>query len=237
MAARTRRQFTLTKLSFLVVEDYRRRKAREVTAAEAPPAHPPPAGGLVQRLPEVFRCREHLTKAGEQPPTEVVEFENSRRSKKATRYVAEASIRDMVADISNLMVLDAVASQYDRWGGHNLHFRLEAGEEYVDTEEGIRRGGRARILALDNGSAMRGKTVRAFKHLKRSVHRFDKRFVDRLKELHRWVKEDPEGAREWLGLPSFEFRNVRHNLKTVLGYIEKQTNDNPGAWFEEESSE
>ena len=51
MAARTRRQFTLTKLSFLVVEDYRRRKAREVTAAEAPPAHPPPAGGLVQ-LPE-----------------------------------------------------------------------------------------------------------------------------------------------------------------------------------------
>jgi hypothetical protein len=195
-----------------------------------------PSDGF-HRLPEVFRCGEHLTRAGEQPSQDVVEFENSRRGKKATRYVAEASIRDMVVDISNLMVLDAVASQYDRWGGHNLHFRLEPGEEYRETEEGVLRGGRGRILALDNGSAMRGKTVRSLKNLKRRVHRYDKRFVHRLRELQRWVKEDPQGAREWLGLPSFEFRNLRHNLKTVLQYIEEQTSDNPEAWFEGQSPE
>ena len=40
---------TLPKLSFPVAEDYPGRKSQEFIAAHAPPAHPPPTGGLVQR--------------------------------------------------------------------------------------------------------------------------------------------------------------------------------------------
>lgn len=191
-----------------------------------------PSDGF-HRLPEVFAFREHLTVAGKQPPDTVVEFTTRPRSKKSRRYAAQASIKAMAKDISNLMVLDAVASQYDRWGGHNIHFRLGHGEEFVRADDGLWRGGMARILALDNGSAMRSETTRAFEHLKEHVHRYDRQFVARLEALQQWVNQAPREARKWLGLPRFEFRNLRRNLKTVLDYIEADTKDHPERWFVE----
>ncbi len=192
-----------------------------------------PSDGF-HRLPKVFAFHEHLTLAGEQPPDTIVEFETRQRTKKSRRYSAQASIRKMVKDISNLMVLDAVASQYDRWGGHNIHFRLGHGEDFVAGEDGLRRGGMARILALDNGSAMRSKTTRAFEHLQEHVHRYDRQFVTRLRTLHQWVNQAPHKARKWLGLPRFEFRNLRHNLKTVIDHIDADTKDHPERWFVED---
>ncbi len=194
-----------------------------------------PSDGFT-KLPKVFGFHEHLTKAGAQPPDEVVEFPARCRSKKSRRYTARANVREMVMDISNLMVLDAVASQYDRWGGHNLHFRLTGGGEFVEGEDGVRRGDHARILALDNGSAMRSETTRAFDHLKAHVGRFDKDFVARVRDLQRWFKAEPRVARKWLRIPRYEFKNLRRNLRTVLTYIDKQTRDNPRAWFEGEET-
>jgi hypothetical protein len=184
-------------------------------------------------LPKVFAFNEHLTKARSQPPDEVVEFPARRRSKRSRRYTAKANVRAMVMDISNLMVLDAVASQYDRWGGHNLHFRLTDGSEFVEGEDEVRRGGLARILALDNGSAMRSETTKAFEHLQLHVGRFDRDFIARLRVLKRWFKEEPRAARKWLGIPRYEFRNLRKNLRTVLKFVDDKTRNNPRAWFEE----
>jgi hypothetical protein len=185
-------------------------------------------------LPKVFAFNDHLTKARAQPPNEVVEFPARLRSKRSRRYTARANVREMVMDISNLMVLDAVASQYDRWGGHNLHFRLTDGSQFVEGEDEVRRGGRARILALDNGSAMRSETTKAFEHLKLHVGRFDRAFIARLRVLGRWFKEEPRAARKWLGIPRYEFRNLRKNLRTVLKFVDGKTRKNPQAWFEEE---
>lgn len=190
-----------------------------------------PSDGF-NKLPKVFAFHEHLTLAGAQPPDEVVEFPARRRSRKSQRYTALASVRGMVMDISNLMVLDAVTSQYDRWGGHNLHFRLTDGSEFVAGEDGVRRGGSARILALDNGSAMRSETTRAFDDLKLHVGRYDRDFIARLKLLRRWLKEEPRAARKWLGLPRYEFKNLRRNLRTVLKYVDEKTRNNPAAWFD-----
>ncbi len=188
-------------------------------------------------LPKVFAFNEHLTKARSQPPDEVVEFPARLRSKRSRHYTAKANVREMVMDISNLMVLDAVASQYDRWGGHNLHFRLTDGSEFVEGEDEVRRGGSARILALDNGSAMRSETTRAYEHLQLHVGRFDREFIARLKVLKRWLEEEPKVARKWLGLPRYEFKNLRRNLRTVLKFVEKKTRKNPQAWFEEKEEE
>ena len=48
MATHTRRQFTLPKLLLPVAQNYRGRGTKEFIDADAPPAHLPPVGGLVQ---------------------------------------------------------------------------------------------------------------------------------------------------------------------------------------------
>jgi hypothetical protein len=54
MATHTRRQFTLPKLLLPVAQNYRGRGTKEFIDADAPPAHLPPVGGLVQSIYKTF---------------------------------------------------------------------------------------------------------------------------------------------------------------------------------------
>ena len=131
------------------------------------------------------------------------------------------SYRALARSVSNLMLLDAITCQHDRWPGGNLHFRLLSGGPFrIDGNRFV--GGPAGLLALDNGASFRS-TWSGLRWLKRYVTRFDRNVVRRLRALAARTARSPEQVRAWLGVDPAGFKRFRFALAGTLAYV-----DGPG---------
>ena len=181
-----------------------------------------------------------LRASAAQPEPEAVELRQfTRLYEPRGTYTGELTMQQLASDLSSLMLMDALMAQNDRFPGANLHFISTAGER---EEVGERRGypifslGAVRLLALDNGAAMRsehgsgladlsGATVRGTR-----VERFERTSVERLRALsRRWTGRgceslpfDDEVAAidAYFGLDAERGAIARSLVDRVLDYID-----------------
>jgi len=146
----------------------------------------------------------------------------------------------LARDLSNYMLMDALMGQNDRFAGANLHFQSTTSQV---TEAGVRNNdpiwemGDVRLLALDNGAALRGRVGAGIRDLRGTivagtrVERFDRQVVERLRGLSRramgrYCETSPfedEAAAIWayLGVADAEAASAQHFLVEVLDYIDE----------------
>lgn len=108
---------------------------------------------------------------------------------------AHAPARGLARELSDILLVDALAGQWDRFSGNNLHLYVENGV--------------ARFAALDNGGASLANDHGYLAYFEKWVSRFDKPTVERLYKLDAFLQEP--GAREFLG-----FRRTE-DLAAALG--------------------
>lgn len=159
---------------------------------------------------------------------------------------------ELAHDVSNMLLLDALMGQNDRYAGANVHFRSLSGERI---EVGTRRElpiydlGAVRLFALDNGAALRGENGSGIGDLQGNfvsgtrVERFEHQAVDRIQLLARRVlgRGCPAGADPaeadlilaYLGLQpgTSEAERARGYLENVVEYIEELAEDEGDAMF------
>jgi hypothetical protein len=135
----------------------------------------------------------HLHARGEQPSHRLIELAQFTRlySPHGT-HRGRISVSQLARDFSNIMVMDALSGQNDRFAGANMHFRAVDGERH---ESGSRRGlpiydmEDVRLLALDNGASLHSAHGSGLADLMGNivegtrVERFEERTVDRLRRL------------------------------------------------------
>lgn len=145
----------------------------------------------------------------------------------------EVELAQLAEDYSNMLLMDALMGQNDRFAGANVHFRSLSGQR---EEVGRRSGlpifdlGRVRLLALDNGASMRsrsGEGIRDLQGLNASVtriERFSRQSVDQLrllaKRIHGKECDSPASNEELRSL--FNFLGVTETItrERAIGYIE-----------------
>lgn len=146
--------------------------------------------------------------------------------------------KQLALDLSNIMVLDALMGQSDRFAGANLHFWNDGGTRKELPPE--RRNivwdlGRVRLLALDNGLAFRGRNGDGLFDLQgliepgTRIERFDPETVARLRRLGKIILEPPSNAKidqvptneawKYFGLEQKQFSLARYFLRGTLSYI------------------
>ncbi len=192
----------------------------------------------------------YYLRAGRRQPTdEVIRLRQyTRLYEPLGTHQGTITMWQLAEDLSNLMLLDALVGQNDRFPGGNLHFISVAGEE---VEVGERRGrpifemGEVRLLALDNGAALhdsigsgirdlRGDIVRGTR-----VERFERETLERLDALGRRLlgrgcevepfEDEVEAIWEYLGLELEEDREMALGyLARVYEYVEELESDHDG---------
>ena len=117
-------------------------------------------------------------------------------------------IDQMANDMSTIMLLDAVMDNRDRFPGGNLHF--------IVTNK------QARLFSLDNGAVLKPEDKTGLDILKKSgVSRFNKKVVQKLKELKNTSKQE---VIDKLKLSPEEYEIFKSNLDATLEYVEKNLN-------------
>ncbi len=147
--------------------------------------------------------------------------------------------RQLAADLSNIMFLDAVTGQIDRFAGGNLHFRSIAGRADPADGESPEDAttwelGQVRLLALDNGGSLRY-PAKGLNDLRgridpgTRVERFDRWTIERARALSRrtsgvgcgraaYASERQAAWRE-LGLSPLYFDTAARHLTATLEYV------------------
>jgi hypothetical protein len=143
-------------------------------------------------------------------------------------------------DLSNIMVLDAIMGQSDRFAGANLHFWNRGGQRKelpVERKNQAWDLGRVRLLALDNGLAFRGRNGKGLFDLQglrepgTEVERFDPHTVAMLRKLGKILLspatvpgQDPTPASTgwaYFGLDPARFSLARYFLQGTLDYVDR----------------
>lgn len=178
---------------------------------------------------------KYLKAGGPLPP------EGAARLKQCTYLMSEKGCfsgeiewRRLARDISDMMLVDALAGNLDRFPGGNVHMRsLDGVRKKV---KGGVRFPRVEILALDNGATFMGPSPRNLDDLTgRSapalrVERFAAGRHAKLREMKVLLDQDPAAAREKFFLNSFEdsggrvidmLEQLSENVDAALAYLEK----------------
>lgn len=135
-----------------------------------------------------------------QPPSEDLRMTQTTRlySPEGT-YEGVANLRELTIDYSNMMLMDALMGQNDRFAGANVHIQSVAGER---KENGKRGGknvydlGRVRLLSLDNGASLHSKNGAGLLDLQGKrfkatrMERFSRASVDQLRRLSKRLYGD-----------------------------------------------
>lgn len=108
-------------------------------------------------------------------------------------YRGQVSLAQLAQDYSNMLLMDALMGQVDRFAGANVHFRSLSGER---TESGSRQGlplfemGDVRLLALDNGASLKARQGDGLRDLQGGIdaatriERFSPVSIARLRALY-----------------------------------------------------
>lgn len=183
----------------------------------------------------------YLAARAEQPPSELVVLQQFTRlySPQGT-HRGEIAIDQLAEDFSNIMVLDALMGQNDRFAGANLHMQSVGSAR---EQEGERRGlpiwnlGEVRLLALDNGASMRSRSGSGIADLQGNVdpatrvERFERETVEKLRWIARRVigygcdapasDDEVSAAFAALGVESPSMRErARGYMEQTLAYID-----------------
>lgn len=153
-------------------------------------------------------------------------------------HLGTISKKQLAFDMSNIMVLDALMGQSDRFAGANLHFWCKGGKRVELPPENKRKVwdlGHVRLLALDNGLAFRGRNGNGLFDLQglnepgTRVERFDPKTVERIRALGKIflapspnAKENAPRPREnwaYFGLETKHFSLAQYYLRGTLTYI------------------
>ncbi len=101
-----------------------------------------------------------------------------------TRYVGVTNLAQAAQDFSNMMVVDTLIGNEDRFPGGNLFFRSES--KAYETSDGAIIFDRARLFSLDNEAAFksaRAASTYAARDFVALVTRFDTDLIDRVRAL------------------------------------------------------
>lgn len=141
-------------------------------------------------------------------------------------YRGTVDLARLTEDYSNLMLMDALMGQNDRYAGANVHFRsLEGTKEEVGTASGLPVFdlGRVRLLALDNGASLHSRTGTALGDLQGNrvsatrIERFSRTAITQLRRfVQRTLGEGCDG-------PASE--EELESLFKFLGVTDKETRD------------
>lgn len=175
----------------------------------------------------------YLRARGPQPTDEEVRLRQyTRLYEPLGTHQGTIAMWQLAEDLSNIMLLDALTGQNDRFPGGNVHFMSVAGEE---VEIGERRGrpiyemGEVRLLALDNGAALHDQIGSGIRDLRGDivggtrVERFERETLEHLDALGRRLlargcesppfDDEVEAIWTYLGLAAADDRAL------ALGYL------------------
>ncbi|MBK6898886.1 MAG: hypothetical protein IPH09_06335 [bacterium] len=145
-------------------------------------------------------------------------------------HLGRLPARRLAADLADIMLLDALMGQDDRFAGGNLHVWRDGGERRRvggAPDMPLWDLGEVRLLALDNGAALRPGPNTGLQDLRGGLHpgvrveRFDRRVVGRLRELRRQTA-GADSARVWerLGLTGKRAELAARRLDEVLAHLD-----------------
>lgn len=184
---------------------------------------------------------DHLAARGEQPGSDEVTLAQYTRlySPRGT-HRGTIVMWQLAEDLSNMLLMDALMGQNDRFAGANLHFRAVDGTE---DEVGERNGapvfdmGEVRLLALDNGAALRGRNGSGIADLQGNivggtrVERFDPVSVERVRALGRRAlghgcetppfDDEVDAIWAYLGIEGDEVERATGYLENTLTYLDE----------------
>jgi hypothetical protein len=103
-------------------------------------------------------------------------------STEKVKYFGESPLLNVSQDFSNLMVIDVLIGQDDRFPGGNLHFRSLSGEYSVTTDKTVHFDS-PQLFSLDNESSLRGKPSKAQTHFENFISRFDESMIQKIRDL------------------------------------------------------
>lgn len=146
--------------------------------------------------------------------------------------------KQLTHDLSNIMILDALMGQSDRFAGANLHFWNKGGQRIELAPEGknpVWDLGRVRLLALDNGLAFRGRNGNGLFDLQglaeagSKVELFEPKTVGQLRKLGEILLQttdnpdmDQEKAHavwKYFGLEHKQYSLAQYYLQGTLDYL------------------
>ena len=215
--------------------------------------------GKVDKLKK-HAIHRHLTRKGARPKkgedvhvTQKTRYYKPDRCKQGT-YNGVIDQDLLARDLSDLLVMDVLNANEDRFPGANVEFKSIAGK-VTEPKDCVFDFGPSRLFSLDNGGTFKGAAYRSWDDLTKTlkVSRFNRRTYLRLKALRRFVRgertaptftlrfglrsiEDlsrflcmdrPDGHRNRKQAP---FRLFKMNLKKIVEYMDK-FEDDKYAWF------
>lgn len=144
-----------------------------------------------------------------------------------------ANLAELAQDYSNMMLMDALMGQNDRYAGANVHFRSVNGER---RENGTRAGlpvfemGRVRMLSLDNGASMKSRGGGGIADLQGNndpatrIERFSRTSVTQLRLLAKRVRgldcANPASDEELTSLFNYLGVTDARMRERAIGYID-----------------
>jgi len=158
--------------------------------------------------------------------------------RKCTRFKGDTSLHKAASDFSNLMIIDALIGNRDRFPGGNIHVRSLSDESIVDEVEGVTYPN-IEIFSIDVGSSfVRNASTPtrkwhnySLRTLKKYVSRFDRNLIDKLRDLrHRILSEDRAALLEELPFLDFKLSrqesmhaldSLTYNIQYVLEHVEQ----------------
>lgn len=177
---------------------------------------------------------QHLSARSPQPPRKEIRLSQLTRlySPQGT-HRGTADLAQLAMDFSNMLLMDALMGQNDRFAGANVHFR-----SVTDTREesGRRAGlpiyemGEVRLLSLDNGASMSSRAGAGIADLQGNhaagtrIERFSRTSVEQLRRVARRIQgvdcEAPASEEEIRSF--FAFMGVTESAPRgrAIGYIE-----------------
>lgn len=128
-----------------------------------------------------------------------------------------ATEQDLAAELSQIMVLDMISGQVDRFTGGNLEARFDKSEDNPQI-------GKLHFLMRDNGSALlAGVEVsdEVFQHYLSIVTRFDRKQIERVQLLLKLLEQSPEDIRKLLRMES-DIAQLQERTRAVLLHVDAQ---------------
>ncbi len=102
---------------------------------------------------------------------------------KMTIYKGTTTLKKAVSDFSNMMLIDVLVGNNDRFPGGNVFFRTESGKYTIDEAKRTVVYQDARFFSLDNEAGMKSTGSNARGDLIKFVTRFDEDMIKKLKQL------------------------------------------------------
>ncbi len=131
--------------------------------------------------------------------------------------VNTATEQDLAEELSQMMILDMITGQVDRFTGGNLEARFDKSEDNPQI-------GKLHFLMRDNGSALLTEVAvsdQAFQQYLSIVTRFDRKQIERVQLLYKLLEQSPEDVSKLLRMES-DIAQMKERTRAVLQHVDAQ---------------